>query len=277
MRLGFLLLLLDSTLAGCTVSNHKHIDALASSSGFERRLVKGSMFEHVVWLNQPSRPGDTLHIYLEGDGSPWIRQIWVASDPTPENPLMLGLMQMDSVQSVYLGRPCYFGLASRPACETRYWTGARYSETVVDSMQRALNRVIDKTHTSELVFMGHSGGGTLAMLLAERFPQTRAVVTLAGNLDIDRWAELHGYVPLQQSLNPATRKPLSADIYQLHLAGAADRVIPPAIIEPVVAKQPGSRLEIISNYNHNCCWKAIWPDILQTVASKTRIPSAPRP
>lgn len=137
--------------------------------------------------------------------------------------------------------------------------------------------VIDQADVNELVFMGHSGGGTLAMLLAERFPQTRAVVTLAGNLDIDRWARLHGYLPLQDSLNPATRKPLSADIYQLHLVGADDQEIPPAIIEPVIAKQSGTRLEIVSNYNHICCWKAIWPDILQTIENETRTPNAPQP
>lgn len=277
LRPIILLLLSGMALAGCTLARQEHIDALASASGFERRIIKGGMFEHVVWLNQPARPGNTLHIYLEGDGSPWIRHTWVASDPTPERPLMLKLMQMDNVQSIYLGRPCYFGLANQPPCEPRYWTGARYSETVVESLYRALNRVIEQTNSRTLVFMGHSGGGTLAMLLAERFPQTRAVVTLAGNLDIDRWTELHGYLPLRASLNPAKRAPLPVGIYQLHLAGARDRVVPPGIIEPVVTKQPGGNLVIVPDYNHTCCWNVIWPDVLRTVENETRTPSARQP
>ena len=153
LRFSFLLLLLGSMLTGCTLSSHKHIDALVTTSGFEHRLVEGDRFEHVVWLNQPSRSGNSLHVYLEGDGTPWIRQTWVASDPTPEKPLMLQLMQMDSIQSVYLGRPCYFGLANQPPCEARYWTDARYSEAVVHSMQRVLEQIIEQTDINELVFM----------------------------------------------------------------------------------------------------------------------------
>ncbi len=270
---GFLLwALLAAVLTGCAISQHRDIDQTARASGFERRVVQGKRFQHVIWLNRPARPGDVLHVYLEGDGSPWIRQVWVASDPTPERPLMLRLMRMDDVRSVYLGRPCYFGLAKQPVCEARYWTGARYSEAVVASLQQALQRIIDETGAGELVFMGHSGGGTLAMLLAERFPQTRALVTLAGNLDIDGWTELHGWLPLHESLNPATREPLSPAIYQLHLAGSDDRAIPPALIEAVVARQPGARLVVIPGFSHTCCWERIWPDVL-----RARIPSAPRP
>ncbi|HHH42911.1 MAG TPA: alpha/beta hydrolase [Gammaproteobacteria bacterium] len=267
-------LLIVLLLAGCATTNQGYIDRLTRTSGFERLLVQGGEFEHVVWLHRPAQATRRLHIYLEGDGSPWIGHLWIASDPTPAKPLMLKLMKMDNTPSVYLGRPCYFGMAGQPSCNSRYWTYARYSESVVDSMQQALDRVIRQTDTAELIFMGHSGGGTLAMLLAERFPQTRAVVTLAGNLDTDRWTRWHGYLPLRESLNPAARTPLSADIYQLHLAGARDQVVPPALIEPVVARQPGAHLQIIPGFDHTCCWGEIWPDILQTL---NRQADTPRP
>ena len=64
------------------------------------------------------------------------------------------------------------------------------------------------------------------MLLAERFKQTRAVVTVAGNLDPDRWVAQHGYSPLVGSLNPARRPPLPSHILQLHFVGGRDRNVP---------------------------------------------------
>ena len=67
--------------------------------------------------------------------------------------------------------------------------------------------------------IGYSGGGTLAQLVAEKFTQTRAVVTLAGNLDLAAWVQLHDYTPLGGSLNPAERPPLPGHILQIHYVG----------------------------------------------------------
>lgn len=264
-RIAAVLAIAIPLLAGCTVTDHRYADSLARYAGFDRLLVKGDPFDHVVWLNRFNGTGDLLHVYIEGDGEPWIRQLWVATDPTPEQPLMLALMQSDRLPGLYLGRPCYFGLALKAPCEGIYWTHARYSETVVRSMQLALKEMLRRYHYRRLVFIGHSGGGALAMLLAERFPQTVGVVTLAGNLDTDRWTRLHGYERLVDSLNPATRPPLPASVWQLHLAGSEDHVIPPAIIRPVVERQPNARFEIMDGYSHTCCWQQVWPDVLARI------------
>jgi pimeloyl-ACP methyl ester carboxylesterase len=275
-RLIFFLVLTGLVLNGCTLSSQKQVNALADTAGFEHRVVTGDRFEHVIWLSNANSTGNRLHVYLEGDGTPWIRQIWPASDPTPKKPLMLELMREDPSHSLYLGRPCYFGLAYRPPCEALYWTHARYSKTVVKSMQLALMKYIRKTGITEIVFVGHSGGGALAMLLAERFSQTRAVITIAGNLDIERWAKLHGYEKLLESLNPADLDPLPADIYQLHLAGGNDHVVPPPIIEPVVDSQFNAHFRIVDNYTHACCWLAVWPEVLAELERETRTPSVRR-
>lgn len=112
----------------------------------------------------------------------------MATDPGPRNPLMLKLMALDTAPAVYLGRPCYPGLSRQPPCNPALWTSGRYSPQVLASLARALQTLIRDTGSRGIVLIGHSGGGTLAMLLAARVPDVRAVVTLAGNLDPDACA-----------------------------------------------------------------------------------------
>ena len=101
---------------------------------------------------------------------------------------MLELMSLDHAPSLYLGRPCYFGMARQPPCEPQYWTTLRFSESVVASMAAALKAAVGSMVEQGFVLIGHSGGGTLAMLLAQRLDRVQSVVTIAGNLDIEAWA-----------------------------------------------------------------------------------------
>lgn len=202
-----------------------------------------------------------MHVYLEGDGTPWLGGR-SAKYPTPRNPLMLKLMRLDTATSVYLGRPCYHGLQQSENCESKWWTSHRYSEQVVNSMAAALQKLAGNNQ-QPVVLLGHSGGGTLAMLLAERLPNIKAVVTLAGNLDIHAWTQLHHYPPLQGSLNPAERTPLPGHVHQLHLAGGRDRNVPAKFIQRVAASQHQlAEYHYFERYDHTCCWQEIWPAVL---------------
>src|SRR5258706_15772923 len=89
-------------------------DAFARSHGFTRAILRGADFDHVVYAR--SGTGNTLHVYLENDGLPWLRRYLVAADPTSDRPLMLQLMVVDPAAVLYLGRPCYFGEAHIPPC-----------------------------------------------------------------------------------------------------------------------------------------------------------------
>ena len=42
-----------------------------------------------------SAPAGALHVYIEGDGTPYVARHDFAADPTPRNPLMLRLMTLD--------------------------------------------------------------------------------------------------------------------------------------------------------------------------------------
>jgi pimeloyl-ACP methyl ester carboxylesterase len=113
-----------------------------------------------------------------------------------------------------------------------------------------------------LVFVGYSGGATLAMLLAPRFTQTRAIVTIAGNLDPDAWTQHHGYTPLTESLNPTRQKPPPDTISQLHFAGAEDRNIPPALTREALRRHPRARFEVLPGVAHRRGWYQAWPELL---------------
>jgi pimeloyl-ACP methyl ester carboxylesterase len=225
-------------------------------------VVDGAPFGHAVFT-RAGRPSRALHVYLDGDGTPW--RAWrPASDPTPRNPLVLRLMALDPEPSIYLGRPCYHGLSDSAPCTSALWTRERYSEAVVSSMAVALRRMLAARECDRLVWFGYSGGGTLAMLLAPRFSETTDLVTLAANLDVDAWADLHGYTRLLGSLNPARRPPLPAWIRQRHYVGGEDRVVPQELAArgPIA---PGT-LTVIPSYDHICCWEKIWPDVLARVS-----------
>ena len=172
-------------------------------------------------------------------------------------------MASDSAPSLYLGRPCYLGLSETPPCSRGLWTTDRYSEDVVSSMEAALRRFLAGTDYNRLVWFGYSGGGTLAALLAPRFDRTTDLITIAANLDIDAWTDLHGYSRLTGSLNPARRPPLPAWIRQRHYVGGKDRVVPQNVV-PYDTIDSGT-VTVIPSYDHTCCWEAIWPTLLAEV------------
>jgi len=245
------------------------------STDFSRRVVtlglaegrvRGEPFEHLLVRN-PKPAGARLHVYLEGDGTPWLGGL-PARDPTPRRPLALALMAQDPAASVYLGRPCYHGVGEGPSCPDTLWTSARYSETVLTSMAAVIRRIVAAEGVQELVWFGYSGGGTLAVLLASRVPQSVAVITLAANLDTDAWADLHGDRPLVGSLNPARQPPLPDQIVQIHYAGGRDRLVPVEIVRGGVTG--GGRLVVEPEFDHVCCWAASWPRILGEVERATR-------
>ncbi len=232
----------------------------------ESTTVASAGFKHVLVSKSGAAP--RLHVYIEGDGIPFESRFVIAKDPSPSNPLMLQLMELDKTQSLYLGRPCYFTRShpdmSDPKCNTTLWTRGRYSGEVVESMVMALRTHLESHPAQGITLMGHSGGGTLAMLMAARMPEVDQVVTIAGNLDTEAWAKLHHYTPLKDSLNPADLKVNQLPRLQLHAAGDKDDNIPPALGQAVLTRM-GLQMMIIRNADHNCCWAAHWATLLRQI------------
>jgi len=258
----FASLVLALLTTACT-TGAKVADDIAAKQGFERVSVRGQDFRHVAFKKDSPESSSIVHVYVEGDGKPWIRSHLVAKDPTPGKPLMLNLMALDASPAIYLGRPCYFRYRQDSNCQNELWTSHRYSEQVVDSMTSALQKMLNANQS--LVLLGHSGGGTIAMLMAARISQVKTVVTITGNLNTDAWSQLHGHTPLHGSLNPYRQPALSATIKQFHIAGGQDKNIPANLIKSAVMQQSNTKYLYFPEQSHNCCWEQFWPHILSKI------------
>jgi pimeloyl-ACP methyl ester carboxylesterase len=252
-----------SLIAACATPSEK-FEHQADALDLTRESVSGTHFEHTIYLRGIPGASELLHVYLEGDTSPRMAHRYSPPDPTPHQPVMLALMALDPSPSLLLGRPCQHGL--EPACSPAIWTVERYGERVVSSLVAALQRQRQALEAEGVVLMGYSGGGALAMLMAERVPQTRAVITLAGNLDTEAWAKHHGYFSLSRSLDPADRPPLDPSIVQIHLLAGQDERVPPVLTGSVIARQPGAATHLYDDFDHSCCWASIWPAVLAELA-----------
>ncbi len=261
---GLILLLLQ--LSGCATPSER-FESSAKSLGLTSIEIIGEPFRHRIYLNRrTATQSDTtpvVHVYLDGDGTPWEMKRWIAEDPTPRNPLILRLMAADKEPSILLGRPCYYGLHSTDKCHNSLWTSKRYSTEVVESMATALRKWLTNSKTASVVLIGYSGGGTLATLLAPYFEHTSIVVTVAANLNTSAWSLHHGYLPLDASLNPIDAQPLPAKIKQIHLAGVNDDNVPALIIQSFSRRQANAVYLPIDGFDHACCWADLWPDILK--------------
>lgn len=232
------------------------IARLASQAQFEQRSLKTDHFRHQVFIN-PSGQKPSIkhwHIYIEGDGRAVNRFGKPNPDPTPRHSMALQMMAQDPAPALYLGRPCHF--VADHNCTPQQWTLARYSETTVSSMVQALQILVQPS--SCLTLVGHSGGGTLAALMAERLANPLQLVTLAGNLQVKKWTQYHGYTALSLSLDPGQRPVLPDKIAQLHIAGEADEEILWQWIAEYSKNQPNSHFVNLNGVSHQQNWPNWW-------------------
>jgi pimeloyl-ACP methyl ester carboxylesterase len=249
---------------GC-VSPTERADKIATQASLEPLELTGNGFTHRAFYRAESG-GLRLIVFVDGDGSPWVNAGRdVASDPTPRNPLALRLAARTHESVLYLGRPCYLGLAHDSNCSAELWTSARYSESVVTSMVVALERFMNGRGFTEIVLVGYSGGGTVAVLMAPSLPFTTKVVTIAANLDVAAWTRAHSYLSLNQSLDPAELPPLPASIAELHLVGGHDLNVPRSTTARYLDRLPSASVLEFPDFDHVCCWERDWDSIWQRV------------
>lgn len=222
-------------------------------------------------LARNSAPTETLTIYFEGDGATWATPYHPPRDPTPIKPIALALAVRDPAPAVvYLGRPCqYLDEASLARCDAAYWMGSRFAPEVIAAYDQALDRIKTERGAQRLRLIGHSGGGVIAALLAQRRSDVAALITVAAPLALTEWTRHHGVTPLTASVDPlgqASR--LSGAV---HWTGGHDRNVPPALIARFVLAG-GGRMMTVENFDHECCWAQEWPALLSRSANQENSP-----
>lgn len=258
-------LLLALFLAGCT-SNAARIEELAGTLGMTRSVVAAGGFRSPIFMRGAAGPQDaTLAIFIEGDGIPWEGGRRPSLDPATRNPIALKLLAQTPLPAVYVTRPCYHDMTGG-RCTPERWTMERYSDEVVSSMTDVVRAAALQAKARGVVLVGYSGGGVLAVLIAERLDNVSAVVTVGANLDTDAWTRLHGYLPLSGSLNPATstaehRWP------EIHLYGARDQTVPAATAETYFKRYPGAQRQVVDANDHVCCWVEQWPQLWREITA----------
>lgn len=258
-------LLLALFLAGCT-TNATRIERLAGELGLTRSVVEAGAFRSPIFMRSaPASQDAPLAIFIEGDGVPWRGGREPSLDPATANPVALKLLAKTPQPAAYVSRPCY-QLMSGPRCTPERWTFERYSDEIVTSMAEAVRTAVVRASARRVVLVGYSGGGVLAVLIAERLDNVAGVITVGANLDIDAWTKHHGYLPLTGSLNPASS--LQAHPWpETHLYGARDTVVPVATTAAYFARFPRARQKVVDDFDHVCCWVEQWPALWAELSS----------
>jgi hypothetical protein len=253
----------SALVGGGCATRSPSADDIAAAAAFTKRIVAGQPFRHLTYAT-----GDgtgPLWIYIEGDGRPWLTEYVPAANPTPGILVALEAMTAGRRPALYLGRPCYFDGNVDPGCGPDTWTHRRFAPEVVASMAAALRTRIDAHGWAarRLVFVGFSGGGTLAALLAREFERTCALITMASPLDIDEWVRARGYSALDGSLNPAALPGLPEGIRQLHLRGELDTVVAADNGYAFKRRNPQAEFRTVKANRHGREWVATWRSLLQ--------------
>lgn len=247
---------------------------MAAAHGWRSLDVPGGPFVLRSYVGPAAAGSDELTLYIEGDGLSWVTRNTISSDPTPVNPVALGMaVNQPSGSAAYLARPCQYVISINRSCRTSVWTDARFSSEIIDAMNQAVDALKHRYRANRITLVGYSGGGAIAMLISRaRYDVTR-VVTVAGTLDHEAWTDLHRVTPLYDSLNPADYASELVSIPQMHLVGGADLNMPVAIVKTYSSRlQPTDRppLKIIPDFDHDCCWVEEWRDLYEVYVQRQR-------
>ncbi len=245
-------------LSGCV--QHGNLHTLAVDHGLQTFAIPNTD-PPIYALRNAAKDGGTLTVYLGGDGVPY-KGNRPSPDPTGPGLMAAHLAITDLTPAYYLGRPCYHLERLPEKCQPASWTSNRYSEDTVTTLAAAVGTLIRAEGASSAKLVGYSGGGVLAVLVAARMGTIDRVTTVAANLDTDAWTRFHGLQPLTGSLNPAVSLSRPTEFEQVHLLGEYDTLVPPPTIRRFRDNHPEAAYLVVEGFDHRCCWRDLWVDIL---------------
>jgi len=258
-------------LYGCSgmqvfTSSREAAREFAVAHGFEKRIYRAGRFEITSFVRK-TRASKELTIYIEGDGAAWPAIDLPPRDPTPRRLTVLQLAAKDGRSPLlYLARPCQFLEENELSkCSADYWTESRYSGEVVAALDQIITQVKQEYGATRLNLVGYSGGGTIALYLAEKRDDVTQLITIASPLNHALWTEYHGIASLTGSLGKVEAWQKLENIQQFHLVGEKDPIVPPALMRSMLP--PGVKAMVIQGFDHECCWVRDWEKLLAETAS----------
>ncbi|MFA5068561.1 MAG: alpha/beta hydrolase [Candidatus Omnitrophota bacterium] len=263
-------LVLWQPLPACPISyftsGSKAADKIAGEAGFKRQRLQTSFFQLTAYTRFDGMSG-LLRVYIEGDGFAFSSRRSVSSNPTPSQPLVLRLAAVDAHKNTaYLARPCqYISEKEEKRYDSKYWSHARFSREVIDSMNEAVDILKRQSGSSHILLIGHSGGAAVAVLIAARRDDISGLITIAGNLDHKAVNYHHKVSQLESSLNPIDYGRKIAGIPQRHFAGSEDKIVPVGIIEGFARASGDNNCDtvtIVDGCGHNDGWVEKWQQLL---------------
>jgi hypothetical protein len=286
-------------VSGCAFAPHSTRDATiekALSAGFQHQTPRGFPGLVLVKRSQPGsasslataqpQPPMPLRfiIFIEGDGAAWTRSgTKPPLDPTPGRliPLELAILESRALDQhegpegsntliAYLSRPCQFHWAEE--CNEALWTSARFGGRVQELMNAAIRALVHTTLTKSvalkeiqprLSLVGHSGGGTIAALLAASRGDVDCLVTLAAPLDTDAWVENKGLSPLTGSQNPVALLDRLGSVRSHHFVGENDSVVRLEALGEFAIITNNRQVHLVPETSHTLGWTDSWKQLRQ--------------
>ncbi len=268
-RFGLFLAIL--LLSGCVASSFLYMRSetaqrIAAPAWMIKRDILASPYVLRAYERIHNK-GGVANIYIEGGASEFSDINEWSDNPTPINPVALHLSSKDSFDNViYIARPCqYNGLVSGDKCDSSDWNENRFSERILNAFDDALDDIAGRYGIYGFNLIGYSGGGVIALLLANNRSDILSVRTIASPLDIDTQYGVLGDVNLSGSLNPKDFASKLSNIPQYHFIGGQDRFIPPSILHSYVQSVSDDRCiktMFIQEASHDRGWVDKWSELL---------------
>lgn len=237
----------------------------ACQAGFDKEYFKAGIFTLMTYKRFKA-PSESIRIYIEGDGRAWETRSRLSDDPTPSNPVALGLATADPSDAVaYIARPGQFPSSNSEICDSTYWSARRFAPEVVESIDKAIDILKKKSGAKYVELVGYSGGAAIVVLVAARRNDIIALRTVAGNLNPNALCDYHNVSRLDGSMDPLDVAQKVANIPQRHFVGSKDKTVPSSIVEFFVKKEGNTDFDcitIIDGATHENGWRERWKDLL---------------
>ena len=258
-------------LAGCSAPAARFQDR-AAALGFQRTMVAGIGFEHVVYWRAGAAGARSVHLYIDGDGLP-VGGRGTSGRPHAAQPARA---RADGARSgarrvpgpSLLPRPGRSAGLRRGALDGGALLGAgggQHGRRRAPAPRGARRPERSGGSATAGGRPGHAprrpGGGDRERGHGRREPRHRALDPPARLRAAQRFA--------QPGVGPGAAGARAAAA--LRGRQGRDRAAPGGRRRPI----PPGTLVVVPGYDHRCCWAALWPQILRDAAGPAGAAAAP--